>query len=221
MATRRWQLTGRTGVWAIALMALGAVGVVVLAKREPSGSAWRAEGPSEIARPSLPPTETDAAVTILWRNAGPSRPPPRDEEHGGADEAPVIILSQIAVSPTELLIDLVYWAEGTVDPTETVASADVRLMADGCPAKAPAVRGVVHLKDQPVDRLSVSRASLPEGELDLRVEAKGARSTIYLIRENGILRYSSREAKKGYIPENPKDKEPTAVVPIRTCGAPS
>lgn len=184
-----------------------------------------------IEHPASTPRETTASVSvqsqrteptdfrILWRSPySASRPPGHKlaRQHYGGDVHAEIVLSQVAVTATDLLVDIVYWSNAPGDPERAETHPTATLLADGCPAPAPPVNGTVHLTDNPVDRLAIPLGALPEGELDLNLDIDGNLHTVYLVREQGVLRHGTLETRKGYtVTDGP---EPRVTVAIHPCG---
>lgn len=156
---------------------------------------------------------------ILWQSPRhASRRPGRESarENGGGDIHGEIVLSQVAITATDLLVDLVYWSNTSGDPERTETHPTATLLANGCPASAPTVSGTVHLRGEPVDRLAIPLGALPEGELDLNLEIDGNLLTVYLVREQGVLRHGSLETRKGYtVTEGPEPRVTVAIYPCR------
>lgn len=188
----------RAGI-AIALIALAVAGCASTSDRNAAPSAPAPEAApvatntapaaaEPAAEPAAAPAQVDPGgkeLAVIW-----TRPPSDQQQHEhGAPSAEAFYATRVSLNDTWLAVDVKSESRISNSPWRgKFVQPEVRLLVDGCPAKAPGLRPVSLGYGGSEGRLMMQRGDLPKGDLDFTFKAFGKEHTMLFANDEKGLR---------------------------------
>lgn len=195
-------------------------------KREPTTAA-----PTGAANPATSASRNETVATaagtprperrgvdapVVWRSPPNGRPPgaacTTDSEH--------FYVTEVRASADQVYVDVMYESANSRRGAPAAKATVTSLLLDGCPATAPPVDGWVWRDAMGPTTLSIALADLPDGELDLTLDAFGVERAVPLRKQRGAISRLRLEDRAGYyyVPGDPaRGIAPTVGLEDPTC----